>query len=171
RRASRSVRRSPATVDLAPDRDGPPHDGRHRRSAPCARGAPPGRSQRRRSARRRRRRPIGTHLRSDGMIASLLNHLWQSTLFALLVALVVRALRDEAARIRYALWLAASLKFLVPFSLLTAVGARLAPLPERSIPEIAAWQTSFERLAEPLETAAFSGPLAATLLGVWIAGS
>src|SRR5690606_37719751 len=68
------------------------------------------------------------------------------------------------------LWLAASVKFLVPFSVLTALGARLAPLPESPIHEIMAWPTSWERLAEPVETAALSGPLALALLGAWIAG-
>src|SRR5690606_37776687 len=105
------------------------------------------------------------------MIASLVNHLWQSTLFVLAVVLIVRALRDDAARIRYGLWLAASVKFLVPFSLLTAMGARLAPLPESSIPEIFAWRTSLEWLAEPVEPAAFSGPLALAMLAAWGVGA
>lgn len=55
----------------------------------------------------------------------LLNHLWQSTLFASLVALLCFALRKNRARTRYWLWLAASLKFLLPFSLLVSVGQRV----------------------------------------------
>ena len=61
------------------------------------------------------------------MIAALLDHLWQSTLFAGGAALLVLALSRNEARIRHGVWLAASMKFLVPFSLLTALGARLAP--------------------------------------------
>jgi bla regulator protein BlaR1 len=62
------------------------------------------------------------------------NHLWQSTLFALVTALVVLALRKNHARVRYQLWLTASLKFLIPFSLLIRLGAHLAT-PYRSAPE------------------------------------
>ncbi len=56
------------------------------------------------------------------------NHLWQSTLFALLAAILALALRKNQARVRHRLWLAASLKFLIPFSLLTSLGAHLATL-------------------------------------------
>ena len=55
------------------------------------------------------------------------NHLFQSTLFAGLAALFALALRNNAARARYWIWLAASLKFLVPFSLLTSLGSWVAP--------------------------------------------
>lgn len=50
------------------------------------------------------------------------NHLWQSTLFALVAALLTLMLRKNQARARYWIWLAASLKFLVPFSFLIGVG-------------------------------------------------
>jgi bla regulator protein BlaR1 len=58
------------------------------------------------------------------MIASLANHLWQSTFVAVLAWLVTLALRRDRAGIRYGVWLAASVKFLIPFSTLTSVGAR-----------------------------------------------
>ncbi len=59
------------------------------------------------------------------MIASgLLNHLWQSTLVATLAWLVTLALRRDRAGVRYGVWLAASLKFLVPFSALISLGER-----------------------------------------------
>ena len=54
------------------------------------------------------------------------NHLWQSTLFAAAAGLLTLALRKNHARARYWLWLVASLKFLVPFSLLTGLGSRLS---------------------------------------------
>ena len=54
------------------------------------------------------------------------DHLWQSTLFAVAAGLCTLILRKNYARARYWLWLAASLKFLVPFSLLVAVGRHLA---------------------------------------------
>jgi uncharacterized protein (TIGR03435 family) len=53
------------------------------------------------------------------------NHLWQSTLVALMAGLLTLALRKHHARSRYWLWLAASLKFLIPFSLLVELGQRL----------------------------------------------
>ena len=52
------------------------------------------------------------------MIAALINHLWQSTLFCGGVWLITLALRDNSAALRHWIWLLASLKFLVPFSLL-----------------------------------------------------
>jgi uncharacterized protein (TIGR03435 family) len=55
----------------------------------------------------------------------LANHLWQSTLFAATVAVATVALRRNAARVRYWLWLSASIKFLVPFSLLVFIGRRV----------------------------------------------
>ncbi len=54
------------------------------------------------------------------------NHLWQSTLFAAVAAMITVALRKNQARIRYRLWLAASVKFLIPFSLLISLGGHLA---------------------------------------------
>jgi bla regulator protein BlaR1 len=52
------------------------------------------------------------------------NHLWQSTVFAAAMALLTLAFRRNRASIRYALWLVASLKFLVPFSLVVAIGSQ-----------------------------------------------
>jgi bla regulator protein BlaR1 len=61
------------------------------------------------------------------MIPAIGNHLWQTTLFAAAAALVVFALRCHPARVRHWIWLAASLKFLVPFALLVGVGHQVAP--------------------------------------------
>ncbi|MGP0019114.1 MAG: TIGR03435 family protein [Candidatus Sulfotelmatobacter sp.] len=57
---------------------------------------------------------------------SLGNHLWQSTLFAAAAGGLTLIMRKQHARVRYGLWLAASAKFLVPFSLLVNVGNLLA---------------------------------------------
>lgn len=54
------------------------------------------------------------------------DHLWQSTAFAAVAALVVLLLRSNQAKARYWIWLTASAKFLVPFSLLTSIGNRFA---------------------------------------------
>jgi bla regulator protein BlaR1 len=59
---------------------------------------------------------------------AMANHLWQSTLFAIVIAVFTLALRKNQASLRHHLWMAASLKFLVPFSLLMNLGSRLATL-------------------------------------------
>jgi bla regulator protein BlaR1 len=53
-----------------------------------------------------------------------LTHLLQSTLFASVAGLLTLLLKKNHARARYWLWLAASLKFLVPFSVLVDLGSR-----------------------------------------------
>jgi beta-lactamase regulating signal transducer with metallopeptidase domain len=72
------------------------------------------------------------------VIAALLDHLWQSTLFAGAVALLVPLLRTNRAAIRYGLWFTASVKFLLPFSLLTHAGAVLPVHPVPSTPVLIA---------------------------------
>ena len=57
------------------------------------------------------------------MIAALLNHLWQSTLFCGGAWLITLILRENSAALRHTIWLVASLKFLVPFSLLFYLGS------------------------------------------------
>ena len=61
------------------------------------------------------------------MTAAILDHLWQSTLFAGAAGLVTLLLAGNAARARFWVWFAASVKFLVPFAALTALGAHLLP--------------------------------------------
>jgi beta-lactamase regulating signal transducer with metallopeptidase domain len=57
------------------------------------------------------------------MIAGLINHLWQSTLFCGGAWLITLALRANGAALRHSIWMLASLKFLVPFSLLFYAGS------------------------------------------------
>jgi bla regulator protein blaR1 len=61
----------------------------------------------------------------SSLATGLGNHLWQSTLFVIAAGLLTLVLRKNHARVRYWLWLAASVKFLIPFSLLVAVGSYL----------------------------------------------
>ena len=65
---------------------------------------------------------------------SVFDHLWQSTLVAVVVIILTLLFRNNSARVRYALWLTASLKFLLPFSLLAALGrmAFVQPVPAQS---------------------------------------
>jgi uncharacterized protein (TIGR03435 family) len=109
------------------------------------------------------------------MIA-LANHLWQSTLFAALAALLALALRHNHARIRHWIWLAASLKFLIPFSLLVTLGMRLAP--SQAVPALHL-PYAIDEVSRPLAAPAtqlpaaptsIAIPLAALLLAVWARG-
>ena len=59
------------------------------------------------------------------MIAEMTNHVWQSTVFAIVVGLLTLAFRKNRAQVRYWLWLSASWKFLLPFSLLINLGSHL----------------------------------------------
>jgi hypothetical protein len=54
------------------------------------------------------------------------NHLWQSTLFCITAGLLTLILGRNHARARYWVWLTASVKFLIPFSLIVDMGRRLA---------------------------------------------
>jgi bla regulator protein blaR1 len=59
------------------------------------------------------------------IIHAVLDHLWESTLFAVAAGLVTLFLRNNPARVRYWVWFAASLKFVVPFYLLTWAGSHI----------------------------------------------
>jgi beta-lactamase regulating signal transducer with metallopeptidase domain len=61
------------------------------------------------------------------MTAALLDHLWQSTLFAAAIWLMMPLFRGNSATLRFWLWFAASVKFLVPFSIFAVAGRHLLP--------------------------------------------
>lgn len=103
----------------------------------------------------------------------LFNHLWQSTAFAVAVAAATALLRRNSPRLRYWLWLAASIKFLVPFSLLVATGARVQ-LP-RDTPSLHA--TTVQQISTYFSPAFIAAPAHAVfpwmklLAAIWIAGA
>ena len=55
----------------------------------------------------------------------LANHIWQSTLCMIILGALTLLFRRNSAVVRYRLWLIASVKFLVPFSLFIALGGLL----------------------------------------------
>ncbi len=57
--------------------------------------------------------------------SNLADHLWQSTLFTLAAGSLTLALKKNQARVRHQVWLAASCKFLIPLSLLSALGTHI----------------------------------------------
>ena len=63
------------------------------------------------------------------MTAAFLDHLWQSTLFAAAICLMMPLFRSNSATVRFWLWFTASVKFLVPLSIFAIAGRYLlAPL-------------------------------------------
>jgi uncharacterized protein (TIGR03435 family) len=76
------------------------------------------------------------------------NHLWQSTLFALAAGLLTLVVRKNHARIRYGIWLAASVKFLLPSSLLVGIGSLLA-WPHVSPPTTAGFFMTMSEVSQP----------------------
>ena len=64
---------------------------------------------------------------SPSWISPLMNHLWQSTAVALAAWVLVLALRRNRAAVRYWVWMVASIKFLLPFSIFEAAGEFLRP--------------------------------------------
>jgi bla regulator protein blaR1 len=112
-------------------------------------------------------------------VSAVANHLWQSTLFAGVVGLLTLAFRNNRAPVRYGLWLAASVKFLIPFWLLLSLGSQIG---WRAAPAIAQPQVSFvmEEIGRPFSTpasahlpaeaASASTRVPAILFGVWLCG-
>src|SRR5688572_27887205 len=109
----------------------------------------------------------------------LANHLWQSTLFAAVAGLLTLFLRKNHARARHWLWLAASVKFVVPFSLLIAVGSQfewrtapaVAPTVSLAIGQITQPFASPTIPAEATSEGPAVSPLISALLAaVWLGG-
>jgi uncharacterized protein (TIGR03435 family) len=105
------------------------------------------------------------------------NHLWQSTVFAGLVWTLTLALRKHRAQVRYALWLTASTKFLVPFSLLVSAGSLVqwghsVPAELSIAPAIGQIVQPFVPLPEPVSMAAAAqaSPAVPIAAAVWLAG-
>jgi bla regulator protein blaR1 len=107
----------------------------------------------------------------------MIDHLWQSTIFAFVVWLVALALRGNRAGVRYWVWLGASLKFLVPFSWLVGAG-ELAPRHAAVKPIVQTeWVVTIENAVWPLASAPMpvthrdrSPNLAALFWMVWAGG-
>jgi beta-lactamase regulating signal transducer with metallopeptidase domain len=76
---------------------------------------------------------------------AIVAHLWQSTLFGVAAALLTLGFRASQARVRYWIWLTASMKFLFPFALLTSLGRHIHIRTPFSVREIAAAAPVFSR--------------------------
>ena len=106
------------------------------------------------------------------------NHLWQSTIFAVAVGLLTVVFRKNRAQVRYWLWFSASLKFLIPFSLLMSLGSHLQWAPVARTIATPAVSSTMIQFTQPFpETVSFVPSTASTpdwvsmtILGVWACG-
>ena len=110
-------------------------------------------------------------------LSPLANHLWQSTLFAGVAAILALVLRKNRAQTRYLLWLSASVKFLVPFSLLVGVGSQFEWRSAAAVAPTLPLARAMEQISQPftpLRHAVITPsrvPLAPKVLGVlWFCG-
>ena len=117
----------------------------------------------------------------SGYWPPLLNHVWQSTVFAIAAGFLTLALRKSTAKARYWLWLAASVKFLIPFYLLVSIGAHVEWRTVRgnASPE---WPFAVEQISRPflapiasipdhsVALAAAASPIPALLFLAWACG-
>ena len=93
---------------------------------------------------------------------ALINHLWQSTAVVFVAWLLTLSLRPNRARVRYAIWMIASIKFLFPFALLTSLGAHWAT--HNSAPQISpSLYVMVEEISQPFRQGRISNPSAAML--------
>jgi bla regulator protein BlaR1 len=113
--------------------------------------------------------------------AGFVNHLWQSTLVVAIAWLLTLALKRNHARTRYWIWMIASVKFLVPFSLFITAGEWIRSLVAAPI-EKPGLATAMEQITQPFQQVQFfvtAGPVAAAhraavlpavLLVIWVSG-
>jgi beta-lactamase regulating signal transducer with metallopeptidase domain len=94
---------------------------------------------------------------NPSLLWSVANHLWQSTIFVALTGLLTLAFRNNRAAIRYWLWFAASIKFLVPFSTLIDVGGHYEWRTAATIPAVSLGSV-IERVGQP-----FAAPILLSL--------
>jgi bla regulator protein BlaR1 len=121
-----------------------------------------------------------------GGFLPIANHLWQCTVFAGIAGLLTLLLRNNRAHVRYCLWLAASAKFLIPFSLLMLAGGLVGGFAGRhsvAVPAPARVPVLVEQVNEPFvaevplgaeatPNASKSGILVASILAaLWAIGS
>jgi bla regulator protein blaR1 len=120
---------------------------------------------------------------SESWTAALVNHLWQSTVVVGIVWLLAVAFKKNQARVRYWVWMVASVKFLVPLSLLIAAGEWLRSLMATPVVVQPALARTMEQVAQPFSQAqAFTSTempaeahhaswLPTLLLAVWACGA
>jgi|GEM_PF-4235606 len=108
---------------------------------------------------------------SPSLLQLLIEHLWQSTLFGLFCALVMFFLSEAATSIRYMVAWAGTIKFLIPFHLISLCFNALPGIPRPSV-EITEINYLRHLRTPPGFDASlgFGAELAQTLLAIWAIG-
>jgi uncharacterized protein (TIGR03435 family) len=115
------------------------------------------------------------------LFAPFLNHLWQSSVAVLAVWLLTLTMRRNRAEVRYWLWLAASVKFLIPFAVLVSIGQQLQwrTVPVITTPpQLSVMMNQFSGPVQALvpattrmESSGTPDLLPSILMGVWLCGA
>jgi uncharacterized protein (TIGR03435 family) len=118
---------------------------------------------------------------NDLWTAALVNHLWQSTGVVLVAWLLALTMRSNRAQTHYWIWMVASAKFLIPFSLLIDLGEWLRPAlaaPTQSqtfvtvVEQIGQpYRQAQSWAASPTATSHGAGLLPIVLMVLWACGS
>jgi bla regulator protein BlaR1 len=103
-----------------------------------------------------------------GWAAPLFNHLWQSTLVLALAWILTILLRRNPARVRYGIWMLASLKFLLPFALLVSLGEHWAK-PVSGKPVGSALYTAADEIGQPFQNTSAALSQSGTHADGWFA--
>jgi bla regulator protein blaR1 len=88
---------------------------------------------------------------------ALKNHLWQSTVFSVLAWVIALCMQKNHARVRYWIWLAASIKFLIPFSILVTLGSTLGVSRKPAATETTVHNLMY-RVSQPFASTGMSNP-------------
>src|ERR1700687_3923080 len=116
------------------------------------------------------------------MSTGLADHLWQTTVYALFAGFFAAACRRNHASVRYWLWFSASVKFLIPFTLLISLGSHLGRMSAPRQLVAPATSSTMVQIGEPFtgawpggmpqmfSTSATSNWLGVALLAVWFCG-
>ncbi len=117
------------------------------------------------------------------LISMTFDHVWQSTLFGLAAAFLAWTLRENPARIRFRIWMIASIKFLIPFAAFAELGSRLPVPASIALPAQIAMPRVIETAVVPAVAMArpysqpgihepgYGAAWAAGIAAVWMAGS
>jgi len=100
-------------------------------------------------------------------VSAIADHVWQSTWFAFAAWMFALCLRKDRAQVRCWIWLAASLKFLFPFALLSWIGHQFSV----AVDDAAVLLPVVKRVASPLTNAAVISQVSSAtqwlLLAIW----
>jgi uncharacterized protein (TIGR03435 family) len=111
-------------------------------------------------------------------LSPLANHLWQSTVFAGAMWTLTVPMRQNRAAVRYWLWVAASVKFLIPFSLVLSACTQLGRQ-AAAVSEPPQWSLVAGQISQPFTTPAAAGEVVApaalnlvpaVLFAIWMCG-